>query len=144
MYAWIMWPYVGVGLCRHTYLDPFVNIIDILVFHILWLPTVKLAIQKINQCPNQLHFKYCISVHLKNRRAQACCGCRSLAFHFRPTSGSFLVHLGSIDGHIMCPIIQFFKKFRKICGHTYGHTERNVTSKDHFREYTRGLKNVIL
>ena len=39
-------------------------------------------------------------------------------------SGSLPVHLGSIDGHMMCPIIQFFKKieFRKICGRTYGWT----------------------
>ena len=52
--------------------------------------------------------------------------CRSLAFHFRPNSGSLPVHLGSIDGHMMCPIIQFFKKieFRKICGHTDIHTDR--------------------
>ena len=56
----------------------------------------------------------------KNCKVQAPCVCKSLAFHFRPIFGSLPVHLGSIDGHIMCPIIQFFKKieFRKICGHT--------------------------
>ena len=62
-----------------------------------------------------------INLFSKNRRAQALCACRSLEFHFRPTlgslwvhflftSGSLRVHLGPIDGHLRCPIIQFFKK----------------------------------
>ena len=39
----------------------------------------------------------------------------SLPVFFRFTSSSLLVHLGPIDGHMRCPIIQFFKKieFRK-------------------------------
>ena len=43
---------------------------------------------------------------------------RSLAFHFRPTSGSLGPHRWSYE----VSIIQFFKKieFRKICGHTDG------------------------
>ena len=65
-----------------------------------------------------------MSVYLKNLRAQVLsllCACRSLAFHFRFISGSLLVHfrftsgslpvhLGPIDGHMRCPIIQFYKK----------------------------------
>merc|ERR1712001_345522 len=46
----------------------------------------------------------------KNRRAQAPCACKSLAFHFRRTSGPLSVHLGPIDDHMRCPIFQFYKK----------------------------------
>ena len=46
---------------------------------------------------------------------------------------------GSVNGHMRCPIIQFFKKidFLKICGHTDG--RKKVTSKDPFRVYARDL-----
>ena len=55
------------------------------------------------------------------------------------TSGSLLAHLGPIDGHMRCPIIQFLKnEFRKICGRT--DIRKKVTSKDPFREYARDLK----
>ena len=33
-----------------------------------------------------------------------------LAVHLRFTSGSLPVHLDPIDGHMRCPIIQFYKK----------------------------------
>ena len=63
--------------------------------------------------------------------------CPALVDPSHSTSGSLLVHMGHIDGHMRCPIIQFFIKieFRKTCGHIDG--RKKVTSKDPFLVYAR-------
>ena len=69
----------------------------------------------------------------KNRRAHSTSD--PLLVPFRVTSGSLPVHLGPINGHMRCPIIQFYKKmnFAKFAdGRTDGRTEKKVTSKDPF------------
>ena len=86
--------------------------------------------------------KIIINSHYINRRAQAPCACRSLAFHFRPTSCPFPVHLGlgPIDGHMRCPIIQFFKKinFAKFAdGHTAIVTNKTKTTKTKWRTFLK-------
>ena len=52
------------------------------------------------------------------------------------TSGSLPVHLGPIDGHMRCPIIQFSKKkmnFAKFADiHTYGHTDGEKSDYERF------------
>ena len=65
--------------------------------------------------------------------------CSIFSFHFLSPSSPLPVHLGLIDGHMRCPINQFYKKneFLKIRRQTYG----QITSKDPFHIYARDLKN---
>ena len=64
-----------------------------------------------------------------------------LRVHFRFTSGSLPVHFRfTIDGHMRCPIIQFFKKinFAKFADiHTYGHMEKKWLLKIPFAWFDR-------
>ena len=61
--------------------------------------------------------------------------CRSLVFHYHPTSGQLPVHFWPtfdlLGPHMGCPIIQFYKKI-EFC--------KKVASKDPFRQYARDLK----
>ena len=62
------------------------------------------SVQNHDSTPSSAHnFGPKYTPSLKNRKAQVRCACRP---HFRPTSGKLLVHLGPIDSHMRCPIIQ--------------------------------------